>query len=99
MMRAPVLLPGQMTPEEQRGFRIACACFATWGYQLAADPSVGGSPARAAARAQFRKHGRVVSAMAAALDRQLGQPGPARLSVHMIPDEALAEMAAPASAP
>ena len=96
MMRAPVLLPASMSPEEARGFRIACACFATWGYQLAAEPSVAGSPARAAVRARFRQHGRVISAMAAALDRQLGQPAPdGKLSTRMIPDEALAAMAAP----
>lgn len=85
------ILPARMTPDEQRGFRMACACFATWGYQLAGEPTLAGPGAVDAVRDQFRKHGRVVAAMAAALDRQLGQaPAPKD-----IPFEALAEIAGP----
>jgi hypothetical protein len=80
-----------MTPDEQRGFRMACACFATWGYQLAAEPSLAGSAETDEVRSRFRKHGRVVAAMAAALDRQLGQGA----NTHDIPVEAVIEIASP----
>lgn len=85
------ILPTRMTPDEARGFRMACACFATWGYQLAAEPSLAGSQAVDEVRARFRKHGRVVAAMAAALDRQIGQAAGAQ----DIPVEAVIEIASP----
>ena len=85
-----ILPPGGMTPDEARGFRMACACLATWGMQLAAEPTLPGSAEVDQVRARFRKHGRVVAAMASALDRQLGQPrAPAT-----IPFEAMTEISA-----
>jgi hypothetical protein len=83
------LLPVTLTDEERRGFRMACACLATWGYRLAAEPSLGGSPDADEVRARFRKHGRVAAAMASALDRMIGQPRP----VADVPVEALVEIA------
>jgi hypothetical protein len=85
-----ILPPGGMTPDEARGFRMACACFATWGMQLAAEPTLPGPPHIDQVRARFRAHGRVVAAMASALDRQLGRP-PAPAD---IPTEALTEISA-----
>lgn len=64
------LLPphGTMTREELHGFRIACACMATWGQQLANSlPEVS-------------REGRFLHAAALALDKNLGQgqiPAPA----------------------
>lgn len=80
------ILPPQMTAEEQRGFRMACACFATWGNQLAAEPRLHGPAGTNAVRERFQKHGRVISAMACALDATLGRGHPI---------EALAEIATP----
>ena len=65
-----------MTDDERRGFRIACGCFATWGQQLASEPTLAGSPAADAVRRSLRTQGRTVAAMARALDRSLGQSGP-----------------------
>jgi hypothetical protein len=84
-----MILPPRMTAEEARGFRMACACFATWGYQLAGDPTLAGSTAVDDVRARFRQHGRVVTAMAAALDRQIGRAA----GTPEIPVEAVVEMA------
>ncbi len=85
------ILPARMTPDEARGFRMACACFATWGYQLAAEPSLAGDTVTDEVRARFRKHGRVVAAMAAALDRTIGQAH----APETLPVEAMIEIAAP----
>jgi hypothetical protein len=82
-----LLLPKTMTAEERRGFRMACACFATVGHQLAAEPRLHAPGAVDATRREFQKHGRVISAFAAALDRTLGSDG--------FPAQALAELAAP----
>jgi hypothetical protein len=86
-----ILPAGGLTPDEARGFRMACACLATWGWQLAAEPSVAGSAAQDDVRSRFRKHGRVVAAMAAALDRQIGQA----TTPQDIPVEAVILMASP----
>lgn len=83
MIGAP--LPGRdMSPEEARGFRMACACFSTWGYQLAASPRLAGPQATQELRRRFAGHGRFLMAAAAALDRQI---------TRQIPAEALAEIA------
>lgn len=85
MIGAP--LPGRdMSPEEARGFRIACAAFATWGYQLAASPRLAGPDASQDLRRRFAAHGRFLMAAASALDRQI---------TRVIPPEALAEIATP----
>lgn len=79
-----VVLPGRdMSPEEARGFRMACACFSTWGYQLAASPRLAGPKASEDVRQRFAAHGRFLMATAAALDRQI---------TRTIPVEALAEI-------
>lgn len=81
------ILPATMTAEERRGFRMACACFATVGHQLAAEPRLHTGAAVDAVRRDYQKHGRVMSAFAAALDRTLGAEG--------FPAQALAEIAMP----
>ena len=79
-----VPLPGRdMSPEEARGFRMACACFATWGYQLSASPRLAGPRASDEVRARFAAHGRFLMAAASALDRQI---------TRTIPVEALTEI-------
>lgn len=79
-----VPLPGRdMSPEEARGFRIACATFATWGYQLASSPRLAGPKASDEVRARFAGHGRFLMAAASALDRQI---------TRTIPIEAVAEI-------
>lgn len=72
-----------MSPEEARGFRMACACFSTWGYQLAGSPRLAGSRASEEVRARFAAHGRFLMATASALDRQI---------TRTIPIEALTEI-------
>ncbi len=69
-MSALDLLPphGTMSPEQLHGFRIACACMATWGRQLHGGGGV------------LAGHGRFMAACAITLDKQLGQgamPAPA----------------------
>jgi hypothetical protein len=49
-----------LTAEERRGFRLACACMATFGRQLAADPKLG-------------PNGRFLAMAAGALDLTIGQ--------------------------
>ena len=86
-----VPLPGRdMSPEEARGFRMACACFSTWGYQLAASPRLAGPAATQEVRARFAGHGRFLMAAASALDRQI---------TRTIPVEAVAEIEAQAVRP
>lgn len=82
MIGAP--LPGRdMSFEEARGFRMACACFSTWGYQLAASPRLAGAQATQEVRQRFAAHGRFLMAAASALDRQI---------TRTIPVEAIAEI-------
>lgn len=79
-----VVLPNRdMSPEEARGFRMACACFSTWGYQLAASPRLAGPQATQEVRQRFAAHGRFLMAAASALDRQI---------TRSIPVEALTEI-------
>ena len=86
-----VVLPDRaLSPEEARGFRMACACFSTWGYQLAATPRLAGPRATEDLRQRFAAHGRAVMAMAAAMDRQITK---------VVPPEAMAELAAPPTGP
>lgn len=49
-----------LSPEERRGFRLACACMATFGRQIAADPQLG-------------PNGRFLVMAAGAMDRTIGQ--------------------------
>jgi hypothetical protein len=78
-MSARDILPahGAMTAEQLHGFRIACACMATWGRQLH-----GGGGAMAG-------HGRFMAACAHTLDTQLGQGAlpsdPASLAPEALP--------------
>ena len=86
-----VPLPGRdMSPEEARGFRMACACFSTWGYQLASSPRLAGSGSTEAMRQTFAAHGRFLMAAASALDRQI---------TRTIPVEALTEITGPGARP
>jgi hypothetical protein len=79
-----VPLPNRdMSPDEARGFRMACACFSTWGYQLAASPRLAGPKAPEDLRQRFAAHGRFLMAAASALDRQI---------TRTIPVEAIAEI-------
>lgn len=79
-----VVLPDRaLSDDEARGFRMACACFSTWGYQLAATPRLAGPKATEDLRQRFAAHGRVVMAMASAMDRQITK---------IVPPEALAEL-------
>jgi hypothetical protein len=79
-----VVLPDRaLSPEEARGFRMACACFSTWGYQLAASPRLAGPGSSQAMRQTFAGHGRFLMAAASALDRQVTKS---------VPPEALAEI-------
>lgn len=69
-----------MTVEEQRGFRIACACFETFGRQLAETPVTLAGPARAASQARMQDAGQVMVGIAKAMDITLGRgQRPARL--------------------
>lgn len=79
-----------MSEDEARGFRMACAAFSTWGYQLAASPRLAGPKASEEVRARFASHGRFMMAASAALDRQI---------TRTIPIEALAEIPVTACAP
>lgn len=85
-----VLPDRALSPEEARGFRMACACFSTWGYQLAATPRLAGPKATEDLRQRFAAHGRAVMAMAAAMDRQITKT---------IPPEAMAELTGPGRRP
>ena len=79
-----IVLPNRaLSPEEQRGFRMACACFATWGYQLVGQPRLAGAKPTEEMRQRFAAHGRFLMATAAALDRQIGRA---------VPPEAIAEI-------
>lgn len=60
-MTSPALLPPRaLSPQELAGFRIACACMATFGRQIAADPA-------------FAPRGRFLVLAARALDLTIGQ--------------------------
>jgi hypothetical protein len=86
-----VVLPDRaLSPDEARGFRMACACFSTWGYQLAASPRLAGPKAPEAMRQTFAGHGRFLMAAASAMDRQITKA---------VPPEALAEISVSACAP
>ena len=76
--RAMLPLPADrcMTDAERAGFRMACACFATWGAQLT------GTSIRLAARGasgpgprDLETLGRRIAWMAEALDLTLGRNG------------------------
>lgn len=63
------LPPRHLTPEEARGFSIACGCFATFGNQLAETVSL---PGRVEEARLMRDRGRFLATCARAFDRQLG---------------------------
>lgn len=75
-----VILPSRdLTPDELRGFRMACACFETIGRQLAAQPVTLAGPQREAVAARLYHAGQTMVGYARAFDRTLGQgraPGP-----------------------
>lgn len=58
-----------MTPEEQRGFAIACGVFGTFGRQLAETVSL---PGQQDAAREMRKHGKFLCNVASAFDLQFG---------------------------
>lgn len=79
-----VPLPGRdLSPEEARGFRMACAAFSTWGYQLVTSPRLAGPKTSEDVRARIAGHGRFLMAAASALDQQISRS---------VPVEALAEI-------
>jgi hypothetical protein len=68
-----------MTAAERRGFRIACACFATWGRQIEHNGfRLGGSTTPVPGHKVMQHAGRMVRHCGEALDRTLGQSGGAR---------------------
>ncbi|GAB1361789.1 hypothetical protein MASR1M32_10250 [Rhodobacter sp.] len=80
MIRLP--LDRDLTPEERRGFSMACAAIAQFGGLMGREPIVAG-PASEALR-ETRRQGRFVATIAIAFDRQLGmgaleRPGPGRV--------------------
>jgi len=65
----------RLTPDERAGFRMACACLATWGTQSAATSiRLGGARAEGDPVDQERL-GRQIARMAEALDLTIGQTG------------------------
>lgn len=84
-----VVLPDRaLSPEEARGFRMACAAFATWGYQLAASPRLAGPKPNEATRQTFAAHGRFLMAAASALDRQITKAVPPEVTAEILPPQA-----------
>ncbi|MES2667898.1 MAG: hypothetical protein V4712_17575 [Pseudomonadota bacterium] len=74
-MTLPILPIGRhMTDDEKRGFRMACACFATWGRQLQHSPSVV-PVAGDDLTPTMRRAGELMQIGAQALDRTLGRHG------------------------
>lgn len=69
-MMIPLPLDRDLTPEERRGFSMACAAIAQFGRLLARQPSVAG-PVSDVVR-DARAQGLTLVATAAAFDRQLG---------------------------
>lgn len=63
------LPPQNLTPDEARGFSIACGVFATFGRQLAETVSL---PGQADQARLMRDRGRFLATCARAFDRQLG---------------------------
>ncbi|MES2667426.1 MAG: hypothetical protein V4712_15110 [Pseudomonadota bacterium] len=70
-----LILPPKMTAQERRGFRIACACFATMGRQMAREPSVAGPDQQHLITDAVRGQALMLMTVAAALDRTLGRSG------------------------
>ncbi len=78
-----IILPADkpMTRDQMVGFRMACACFATWGRQIEHEGIKLGGPAPdvAVAHNPMEHAGRMVRYVAEALDRTIGtgrhQPG------------------------
>jgi hypothetical protein len=70
------LLPADrdLTPDEAHGFRIACACFESFGRQLAGAPVSVAGPTRAVPRDRMQDAGQVMIGIARALDLTLGRP-------------------------
>lgn len=69
----PLPFGRDLTPEEARGFSIACACMATMGRQMASAPSVAPDGSMVDALQSARAHGMAIVAVASALDRTIGQ--------------------------
>lgn len=66
----------RLTAAERDGFRMACACFATWGTQLAATSiRLGGRPQGARSPADQERLGRQMAWMAEALSITIGRDG------------------------
>lgn len=76
MTAARPILPHDrpMTAAETRGFRIACACFATWGRMIEVEGFRLGGPPVELPRVRLMQHsGRMIVGVAEALDRTLGR--------------------------
>lgn len=72
--RAPILPDRPMTAEERRGFRMACACFATWGRQIEHNGfRLGGDTSPVPGHKMMQHAGRMVRHCGEALDRTIGQ--------------------------
>lgn len=76
MTAAHPILPHDrpMTAAEQRGFRMACACFVTWGRMIEVQGfRLGGEP-KDVPRVRLMQHsGRMIVGVAEALDLTLGR--------------------------
>lgn len=69
-----LILPSRdLTPDELRGFRMACACFETVGRQLSAQPVTLPGPLREAVSDRMHHAGQTMVGFARAFDRTLGQ--------------------------
>lgn len=62
-----------LTPDEARGFAMACACMATMGRQMAQAPSLAPDGSLVDALQSARAHGMAIVAVASALERTIGQ--------------------------
>jgi hypothetical protein len=70
----PPLFDRAMTAEEQRGFRMACACMVTWGGQIAAQGfALGTSPEPITQVRLMQANGQFLANCARALDLTVGQ--------------------------
>lgn len=74
MTAAHPILPSDrpMTAAEQRGFRMACACFATWGRMIEVQGFRLGGPVEKRPERLMSHAGRMIVGVAESLDLTLG---------------------------
>lgn len=68
-----IILPPDLTPEQQAGFRYACATMATWGRQIANEGAKLGLPKGPLDVGPMEHAGRMLVHVADALDRTIGR--------------------------